>query len=294
MRYRIKHTTRYQYSSPVSMCFNEARMSPLNTMHQTCARNRFVIHPVPDSLDKRFDYYGNQVTSFDILQPHKELSVTVHSEVQVLDHSQQSLFTGDTPWEQVRDRMQESTNPEHIILREYILPSPLIPIIDEVREYAAASFTSGRPIMEAVRDLMSRIYTEFKYDPASTTISTPLKAVMEHRRGVCQDFAHLGIACIRSVGLPAAYVSGYLETLPPPGEKKLEGADASHAWFSVYMLEDGWLQFDPTNNQMPSDQYITLAFGRDFADVTPLKGVIYGGDEHELGVFVDVVRIEES
>ena len=294
MRYRIKHTTRYRYNTAVSMCFNEARMSPLNTAHQTCARNRFVIHPAPDSMDKRFDYFGNQVTSFDILQPHKELSVTVHSEVQVLDHSQQSLFVGDYSWEQVRDMVQNSTNPEHVVLREYVLPSPLIPIFDEVREYASASFSSGRPIMEAVRDLMSRIFSEFKYDPSFTSISTPLKTVMEHRRGVCQDFAHLGIACVRSMGLPAAYVSGYLETQPPPGQKKLEGADASHAWFSVYMLEDGWMQFDPTNDQIPSDQYITLAFGRDFADVTPLKGVIYGGDDHNLGVFVDVMRIEES
>ncbi|MGB3623348.1 transglutaminase family protein [Ketobacter sp. MCCC 1A13808] len=293
MKYRIKHTTHYQYNNQVSMCFNEARMSPLNGAHQTCARNRFVIHPAPDSLNKRFDYFGNQVTSFDILQPHREMSVTVYSEVQVLDHSQQALFVGNEPWESVRDTLARTTNPDYLMAREYMMPSMLIPVFDEVREYALASFTPQRPVMDAVRDLMERIFTDFKYDPGFSTISTPLKTVLAHRRGVCQDFAHLGIACVRSMGLAAGYVSGYLETLPPPGEKKMEGADASHAWFSVYMLEHGWVQFDPTNNILPSVQHITLAFGRDFADVTPLKGVIYGGDDHELSVFVDVHRIEE-
>ncbi|MCG8534896.1 MAG: transglutaminase family protein, partial [Pseudomonadales bacterium] len=249
MKYRIKHTTRYRYEAPVSMCFNEARMSPLNSVHQTCAKNRFVIHPIPDSMHKRFDYFGNNVTSFDILQPHRELSVTVHSEVQVIDHSQQSLFAGSRSWEQVRDSVRTSSDPEVIPQREYLLPSPLIPIMSELQAYAQVSFTEGRDIMEAVRELTERIFKEFKYDPSFTSISTPLETVLEHRRGVCQDFAHLAIACVRSMGVPAAYISGYLETLPPPGQEKLEGADASHAWFAVYMLEDGWMQFDPTNNQ---------------------------------------------
>ncbi|MAR90072.1 MAG: transglutaminase [Pseudomonadales bacterium] len=293
MRYRIKHTTHYKYSAQVSMCFNEARMSPLNGTHQTCARNRFVIHPAPESLHKRFDYFGNQVTSFDILQPHRELSVTVHSEVQVLDYSQQALFSADYPWEFIRDSLQTSTDPEQITVREYTLPSPLIPHSGEVRKYAQESFPAGRPIMEAMRDLVARIHKDFKYDPGFSTISTPLHTVLAHRRGVCQDFAHLGIACVRSMGLAAGYVSGYLETLPPPGQEKLEGADASHAWLAVYLLDHGWMHFDPTNNMMARDQHITLAFGRDFADVTPLKGVIYGGDDHKLSVSVDVRRIDE-
>jgi transglutaminase-like putative cysteine protease len=147
-------------------------------------------------------------------------------------------------------------------------------------------------VLEAAMDLMNRIHTEFTYDPNATTISTPLATVLEQKRGVCQDFAHLGIACLRSLGLAASYISGYLETLPPPGQKKLVGVDASHAWYGVHMLDDGWVAFDPTNNIMPTDQYITLAIGRDFADVTPLKGVIYGGDHHLLKVSVDVDRIE--
>lgn len=293
MKYRIKHTTQYQYVAQVSMCFNEARMSPVNSSHQTCARNRFVIHPAPESLHKRFDYFGNQVTSFDILLPHKELSVTVYSEVQVLDHTQQALFSADYPWEFVRDTLATSTEPEQIAIREFLLPSPLIPVFDEVREYAKKSFPPGRPVLEAVQELVSRIYTDFKYSPGFSTISTPLREVMAHRRGVCQDFAHLGISCLRSMGLAAGYVSGYLETVPPPGQEKLEGADASHAWLAVYTLDFGWIHFDPTNDMMTRDQHITLAFGRDFADVTPLKGVIYGGDEHELKVSVDVRRIED-
>ena len=196
MKYRIKHTTRYRYEAPVSMCFNEARMSPLNSMHQTCAKNRFVIHPIPDSMHKRFDYFANNVTSFDILQPHRELSVTVHSEVQVIDHSQQSLFAGSRSWEQVRDSVRTSSDPEVIPQREYLLPSPLIPIMSELQAYAQVSFTEGRDIMEAVRELTERIFKEFKYDPSFTSISTPLETVLEHRRGVCQDFAHLAIACV--------------------------------------------------------------------------------------------------
>jgi len=293
MKYRIKHTTHYEYSSQVSMCFNEARMSPVNSAHQTCARNRFVIHPAPESIHKRFDYFGNQVTSFDILQPHRELSVTVYSEVQVLAHAQQALFAADYPWEFVRDSLKTTTDPEQIVVREYILPSMLIPVFDEVKEYADKSFKPGRSVMEAIRELVERIFKDFKYDPGFSSISTPLKTVLEHRRGVCQDFAHLGIACIRSMGLAAGYVSGYLETLPPPGEEKLEGADASHAWLAVYLPDHGWMHLDPTNNMVAGDQHITLAFGRDFADVTPLKGVIYGGDDHELSVSVDVRRIEE-
>lgn len=292
MKYRIKHTTQYQYDSPVSLCFNQARMSPINNARQTCARNRFVIHPVPDSVHKRFDYYGNQVTSFNILQPHKELTVTVYSDVQVLDPSRQFLFSSDYPWEYVRDSLKATSLPDLLPIREFLLPSPLVPLLAEVRAFAEASFTPQRSLLEACLDLMDRIHTEFVYDPSATTISTPLATVMDKKRGVCQDFAHLGIACLRAMGIAASYVSGYLETLPPPGQKKLVGVDASHAWYAVHMLEDGWVAFDPTNNVMPSEQYITVAIGRDFADATPLKGVIYGGDRHHLNVSVDVDRIE--
>ncbi|WP_372759945.1 transglutaminase N-terminal domain-containing protein [Litorivivens sp.] len=290
MKYKIKHTTHYRYSSQVSMCFNEARLTPLNNAHQSCSKNQFTITPAPEVTHSRVDYYGNQVTSFDILTPHRELVVTVQSEVQVSDHSQDGLFYRDHTWEYVRDTIQSSRNGDLLELREYILNSPLIPETLGIREYAELSFQPKRPLLDAVMDLNQRIFTEFKYDPQSTTISTPLEDVLKNRHGVCQDFAHLGIACLRAMGLPAAYVSGYLETLPPPGEEKLEGSDASHAWLAVYMPDYGWMQFDPTNNLMVGEQHIMLGFGRDFADVSPLKGVIYGGDAHTLSVSVDVAR----
>ena len=293
MKYKIKHTTHYRYSSQVSMCFNEARLPPLNNGHQTCTKNQFTINPVPESTHSRVDYYGNQVTSFDILTPHRELIVTVHSEVQVADHAQDGLFYRDHTWEFVRDNLAADTEGDPLELREYTLASPLIPETAGIREYAEASFPANRPLIDAITDLNQRIFTDFKYQPESTTISTPLDDVLKYRRGVCQDFAHLGIACIRSMGLPAAYISGYLETLPPPGEEKLEGSDASHAWLAVYMPDCGWMQFDPTNNMVVGEQHIMLGFGRDFADVSPLKGVIYGGDAHNLSVSVDVTRQPE-
>lgn len=290
MHYRIRHTTRYQYPDLVSHCYNEARMSPVTAPGQLCQRSRFVIHPAPDYLTQRTDYFGNQVTSFHILHPHRELTVTVYSEVQVEDLAQQSLFAVQTPWETVRDQVALSAEPALLTMREFVLPSPLVPLLDDVRDYALASFTPQRPLHEAVSELNQRIFSDFSYDPASTTISTPLATVMQQRAGVCQDFAHLAIACARSVGLPARYVSGYLETLPAPGEEKLVGADASHAWFAVYMLDDGWVAFDPTNNIQPGQQHISVAVGRDFGDVTPLKGVVFGGAQHQLSVAVDVSR----
>ena len=292
MNYRIRHTTRYQYPDVVSHCFNEARMSPLTGSGQQCVRSRFVIHPTPDYTSQREDYFGNQVTSFHILQPHRELTVTVYSDVHVDDLSQPLLFMKDIPWETVRDQLAASLDAALLSVREFVLPSELAPLLDEVRAYALLSFLPGRPLLDAVKDLTKRIFTDFKYDPSSTTISTPLADVLAQRAGVCQDFAHLAIACVRSVGLPARYVSGYLETLPPPGEEKMVGADASHAWFAVHNLDDGWVAFDPTNNVQPGVQHIMLAAGRDFADVTPLKGVIFGGAQHQLSVSVDVSRHE--
>jgi len=196
------------------------------------------------------------------------------------------------PWEAVRERVAADTTTPGLEARDFVLPSAFVPPDDAVWDYARASFPPGRPLLEAVRDLTRRIHQEFRYDPGFTTIVTPLAEVLAHRRGVCQDFAHLQIACLRSLGLPARYVSGYLETLPPPGKAKLQGADASHAWVSVYDPEQGWTDFDPTNDQLVGEQHITTAWGRDYGDVTPLKGIIFGGGEHTLEVAVDVERLE--
>ena len=184
------------------------------------------------------------------------------------------------------------SDPQVLEARQFRLESNFIEFGSGIMEYAAPSFAAGRPLLEAVHDLMQRIHRDFTYDPHFSNIATPLHQVLEHRRGVCQDFAHLAIACLRAQGLAARYVSGYLETLPPPGETKQIGADASHAWFGVYVPYQGWVDFDPTNDQIPADRHITLAWGRDYADVAPLKGVVFGGGQgHHLEVAVDVERL---
>lgn len=290
MRYRISHTTTYKYESKVSVCYNMTRLTPCSSDRQTCLKTVFHVDPPPQSMRSHADAFGNQVHYFEITRPHSELRITAASEVEVRAKPQQELFADDLPWEKVVEVLRTSKDESTILVRDYVLPSPLVPLVDGVREYAVASFTPGRPLVAAANDLMQRIFADFKYDPSFTTISTPLQQVLEHRKGVCQDFSHLAIACLRSLGLPARYVSGYIETLPPEGQEKLQGADASHAWFSVYTPANGWLDFDPTNNQVPAEQHITVAHGRDFADVTPLKGVVYGGGSHELAVAVDVRR----
>lgn len=290
MRYRISHTTTYKYESKVSVCYNMTRLTPCTNDRQTCLNTVFHVDPPPQSMRSHEDAFGNQVNYFEITRPHAELRITAASDVEVRGQPQQELFADDLPWEQVIDAVRTSKDESTIMVRDFALPSPLVPLVDGVREYALESFTAGRPLVEAANDLMQRIFADFKYDPAFTTISTPLQQVLKHRKGVCQDFSHLAIACLRSLGLPARYVSGYIETLPPEGQEKLQGADASHAWFSVYTPANGWMDFDPTNNQVPGEQHITVAHGRDFADVTPLKGVVYGGGSHELAVAVDVRR----
>ncbi|HQT25374.1 MAG TPA: transglutaminase family protein, partial [Burkholderiales bacterium] len=198
-------------------------------------------------------------------------------------------FARGTDWESVR--LSQLDVPDAL---QYALDSPFVMTSSELMAYAGPSFTPGRPLLEAVQDLMQRIHADFTYDPGFTTLATPLSEVLAHRRGVCQDFAHLAIGCLRSRGLAARYVSGYIETLPFPGKEKLVGADASHAWFSVYMPELGWMDFDPTNNQIPADRHIVVAWGRDYGDVTPLKGVIFGGGDHELAVSVEVRNMDVS
>jgi transglutaminase-like putative cysteine protease len=228
-----------------------------------------------------------------VQQPHHRLTVTAISEVEVNPRALPENTGATRPWEQVRDTAIREALEEGQINRIYALDSAFVKRAPELADYAAASFPAGRPYLESVHDLMRRIYRDFTYDPHFTEIATPLDEVLKHRRGVCQDFAHLAIGCLRSLDLPARYVSGYLETLPPPGKPKLRGADASHAWFAAYVPGEGWLDFDPTNDKMPEDQHITTAVGRDFGDVTPIKGVLYGGGEHSLHVSVDVELLEQ-
>ncbi len=218
------------------------------------------------------------------------MSITVSSEVEKLLPLPASPQY-DMPWEEWRNTIQQPL-PEWLDAQQFIAETVFTAAFPLIVDYARQSFLPGRTMFEATYSLMQRIYHEFEFKPGFTTISTPLSAVMKAGKGVCQDFAHLAIACIRSLGLPARYISGYLETLPPPGKEKLSGADASHAWFSVFMPGQGWVDFDPTNNQLPGQQHITCCWGRDYADITPLKGVIINSGSHSLAVSVDVKRID--
>jgi transglutaminase-like putative cysteine protease len=291
VRYRITHTTEYVYESVVSSSFGEAHLAPRDLPHQRCGPAQLRVVPEPSEQREHLDYFGNRSTYFSVLRPHTKLVVTSTSEVEVTAPAAMPLLA-DQSWETVRDRLRRDLSDDVIAAREYVLESPLITITDAVRDYAAQSFPAGRAISTAIADLATRINHDFLYKPGVTTVTTTLDELMELREGVCQDFAHLAIACARSVGLAARYVSGYLETDPPPGRPKLQGADVSHAWMDVFLPDAGWIGVDPTNDQLVSDRYVTTAWGRDYGDVPPLKGVIYTeGSKNELRVQVDVVAI---
>ena len=288
MIYRVVHQTEYLYSEPAALCYNEARLQPRESPRQRCLQSRIEVDPPAVDYRERTDFFGNRVAYFAIQHPHQRLLVTAVSEVALSEEQETFVFGGDTSWETVRDQLRQERSPEILDALPYLHDSPIIVADGEMTDYGGDSFTPGRPLVEAVQELMGRIHRDFKYAPGVTTVATPLSEVIAHRRGVCQDFAHFAIGCLRAQGLAARYVSGYLETLPPPGETKLVGADASHAWFAVYLPGSGWLDFDPTNNLRPAERHITIGWGRDFSDVTPLKGVALGGGKQKLKVAVDV------
>ena len=295
MQYTVRHTTTYAYSNSVSMCQNDVHLTPRHTPFQTSTGFQLEVSPEPMLLRPWTDSFGNEVWYFSLEEPHQELRVTARSRVSLTkrllpDPSQ------TTNWEVVRDQLLAAETPEMRMISQFRFESPYIQFLNEARDYARISFTPGRPLLEAALDLTSRIYHEFEYAPTTTSISTPTKEVLEKRRGVCQDFAHLQITALRSLGLAARYVSGYLVTAPPPGKPKLVGADASHAWLAVYCPGDGWVDLDPTNNVVPQERHVTIGWGRDYGDVCPIQGVLIGGGSHVLTVSVDVapVLIDES
>ncbi|GAB3112251.1 transglutaminase family protein [Aestuariicella hydrocarbonica] len=291
MRYRVTHITEYLYSARVSHCYNLAHMIPRSTLRQTCLNNEMTVSPLAAHRTTREDYFGNIAYHFEIQRPHNKLVIKAISDVETgPQHTSLNLDFGIT-CKQALEQLATVSKPEIHLAKEFLIESSMIRATDELRDFAAPSFDQDRPLLSAVMDLTRRIYREFTYSPQSTTIATPLEEVMRTRKGVCQDFAHLQIACLRAMGFPAKYVSGYLETLPPPGKEKLVGADASHAWISVFSPTEGWFEFDPTNDCLVSEQHIITAWGRDFFDVTPLKGVIFGGGKNPvLNVSVDVAR----
>ena len=287
--YRIVHRTNYRYNAPVSRCRNEAHLRPRDTDRQQCLSSELIVEPTPTSWTERADFFGNPVVAFAVDGPFDQLSVVSTSSVSV--SGREPLPATGPAWEQARDRLAADLSPEMLAAREFCFESPLVPTSLGVRSYAEPSFAGGRPLVEGVADLTERIFHDFAYDPGFTTVTTPLEEVLQFRRGVCQDFAHLAIGCLRSLGLAARYVSGYLETAPPPGEERLIGADASHAWPSVFIPGWGWLDVDPTNDKIVGSTYVTTAWGRDYSDVSPLKGIVFGGgDSHTLEVSVDVTR----
>lgn len=294
MNYRVIHQTRYLYSTMVSLCQNEVKLLPRNLPHQQCAGHRVVVDPPPSAYRERTDFFGNRVCYFSIQQPHRQLTVTVSSQVRITPPAAEPPLMEGPAWEKARDAIQTPASADIIEAGQFALDSPLIAVSKDLRDYAEASFAPGRPLLDAVNDLMFRINSDFKFVPGFTTIATPLSHVLEHRRGVCQDFAQVAIGCLRSLGLAARYVSGYIETLPPPGKERLKGADVSHAWFSAFIPDIGWVDFDPTNNIIPRDRHITTAWGRDYADVSPLKGIIFSGGTHQLTVSVDVERLPDT
>lgn len=283
MKYQISHETTYDYSEPVSLCQNLAHLTPRPVAHQRCQEGALTISPQPALVDRFTDYFGNPVEFFAIQEPHRQLVVKSAQEVEILPPPSSPLEESPT-WEEVRELL-----PAEFEAVPFTFDSPYIQASAELAGYAAPSFPPGRPLLEAARDLTHRIRSDFRYDPKTTTLATPLPRVLSQRSGVCQDFAHLMIGALRSLGLAARYVSGYLSTDPPPGKPRLIGADASHAWLAVFCPGIGWTDFDPTNDVIPSDRHITLAWGRDYGDVSPIQGVILGGGENEVRVAVTVV-----
>ncbi len=291
MRYKIHHQTIYEYESLVSYSQHVARLRPSLSPHQSQGSFELKVSPSPESLSHSIDYFGNACSYFGLTTPHRELKIDSYSEVEVKESSSIDLDLS-MPWEMVRDILRTSQLAPDLSASEFSFASPLCPILPELADYARQSFAKEVPILQASKDLTSRIFKDFKFDPKVTTVATPVSEVFAKRAGVCQDFSHLQISCLRSLGLAVAYVSGYIRTLPPPGEERLIGADASHAWVSVYAPQIGWQGFDATNNVHPGKDHIFVARGRDYLDVSPVRGTVFGGGAQTLNIGVTVSEAE--
>jgi transglutaminase-like putative cysteine protease len=290
--YDIRHVTTYAYESAVSFARCSLRLEPLTGDGQELISHSVDIRPRPAERTSRRDFFGTLTESIVIDTPHRNLRIDAHSRVK-LSRKPPPRNTPSTAWEDVRDAAFAATSLGSSSPIGYVFASALVPVLRPVTEYAARSFPSGTGILAGAADLMQRVRAEFKYDPKATVISTPLAEVFANRHGVCQDFAHVMIAGLRGLGLPAAYVSGYLRTIPPAGQPRLQGADATHAWVSLWCGPGfGWLGFDPTNDLLVANDHIILGMGRDFSDVSPVDGIIVGSRKQKLDVAVDVILVE--
>ena len=290
MVYRISHRTTYRYVYPVSVGSHVACLKPRASIHSHLRHSVLHIHPNPVTMSERVDYFGNLQCFFTVQEPHEELVVEAKSEVAIASDADRSARMS-LPWDESAGALAGDHSPDGLEAYQFQFESPRIRLRPEFGAYALESFTPGRPMRQALLDLTARIHNDFRFDAKVTTVRTPTEEVFKKRRGVCQDFAHVQIACLRSIGVAARYVSGYLRTFPPPGRARLVGADASHAWVSAYCRSLGWLDMDPTNNVAPTDGHVTLAWGRDYGDVSPLRGLILGGGGHSLKVEVDMEPI---
>lgn len=291
MRYDVRHRTEFRYEQLVSISHHVLHLVPRAQDRQDALGSALHIEPLPSQSSASQDSFGNPVNYLTIYEPHDVLTVESRARVDVHENPLPDLASGPS-WEQVLERLR---NPQGAALDayQYCFDSPYSAIVPGVKKFALPSFEPGRSLLAASKDLTRRIFEEFEYQGGVSDVSTPVAEVLRMRKGVCQDFAHLQIACLRSLGLPARYVSGYLLTHPPEGQTKLVGSDASHAWLSVWAGELGWVDFDPTNNMMPHVEHITVAWGRDYGDVSPINGFIIGGGAHEVVVAVDVSPVHD-
>jgi transglutaminase-like putative cysteine protease len=289
--YAIRHRTIYTYAEAVELSVNQARLRPRELPGQRLLNYSVESDPKVEDFQEGPDFFGNPTAIFKVGSAHERFEICTESRVDV-SWADREAPPETIAWNAAAEILRASATPEAQDAVQFTLDSPLVKVFPELREYAAVSFPAGKPLGEAAYHLMRRINRDFRFIPGSTSLQTTLEMVFQTRCGVCQDFSHLMLGCLRSLGLAGRYVSGYLETLPKPGKPKLVGADATHAWVSVYAPGTGWLDFDPTNLMLPGPQHITLAWGRDFADVSPLRGVLYGGGSQKLKVEVDVIREE--
>jgi len=290
MRYRVEHRTTYSYDDDVTDSLGIAYLVPRLLPWQQVADYRVVVSPEPGDTASDEDFYGNHLTYFQVAEPHRQLVVVGSGDVDVAAPLVDPARL-DRPWDAVLP-LEQPGLPGAWLATDLALPSPAVPTYPGAKEYAAEALVPGRPIGEAVTDLMHRIHADFEYDATATTVTSTVPEILAKRAGVCQDFAHFTLSCLRSHGLAARYVSGYLATEPAPGRERVVGADASHAWAAVWLGDDEWLAFDPTNDQWQNDRYVTVAWGRDYGDVPPVKGVIFTEAKHsKLDVSVDVLPL---
>jgi len=287
MIFEVSHKTIYNYTAPVAQAHHLVHLTPRAHERQKVLRHTLLVEPAPTARRDFTDYFGNPASTVALESSHSELLIQSRSQIEVQPPPAVDL-SASAPWDSVAADLAPAKKPYDLSVVQYLTPSPLVALSANLMDFARPSFAPGRPILACARELTERIFTEFAYDDAATDVATTLDEALEIKRGVCQDFAHVLIGAMRAFCLPARYVSGYLLTHPPEGEEKLIGADASHAWVSVWSPEIGWVDFDPTNNMIPQDEHITVAYGRDFQDVSPVTGVLLGGGTHQIKVSVDV------